>query len=107
MLSSRQLRSAGINTELFPGEAKLEKQVRHADRMGIPLVVFAGDKEFARDAYGVKDLRLGSALSSGVASRSEWVHHRPGQETVGSGALVSVLRGMLARTVLPVPEARP
>jgi histidyl-tRNA synthetase len=46
------LRSRGIPTEVAPSAAKFGKQIRHADRRGIPWVWFPGDST-------VKDLRTG------------------------------------------------
>lgn len=50
------LRSAGINTELQLEPAKLGKQLRHADRAGIPFAVIVGPDEQARGVVQVKDL---------------------------------------------------
>jgi histidyl-tRNA synthetase len=55
------LRARGIPTEVAPNAAKFGKQIRHADRRGIPWVWFPGDST-------VKDLRTGEQLPADAAS---------------------------------------
>ncbi|MGJ9412142.1 histidine--tRNA ligase [Aeromicrobium sp. CF4.19] len=43
------LRSRGIATEVAPSAQKLGKQIRHAERRGIPFVLFPGDTVQAKD----------------------------------------------------------
>ena len=58
-----QLRSRGIPTEVSPGADRFGKQIRHADRRGIPFVWFGGaDGE-------VKDIRSGDQVP---ASAADW-----------------------------------
>jgi histidyl-tRNA synthetase len=56
------LRGRGIPTEVAPSAAKFGKQIRHADRRGIPWVWFPGDST-------VKDLRTGEQVP---ADPSDW-----------------------------------
>jgi histidyl-tRNA synthetase len=55
------LRSRGIPTEVAPSAAKFGKQIRHADRRGIPWVWFPGDST-------VKDLRTGEQVAADPAA---------------------------------------
>jgi histidyl-tRNA synthetase len=55
----RLLRAAGINTEVFPEAKKVGKQLQYADRKGFRLAVIAGDDEFSRGEWQVKDLQSG------------------------------------------------
>jgi histidyl-tRNA synthetase len=51
------LRTAGINTETFLGNiGKIDKQLRYADRVGIPLVIWQGPEEQKKNVYAVKAL---------------------------------------------------
>ena len=50
------LRARGIATEVAPSAAKFGKQIRHADRRGIPYVWFAGAEG---EPDSVKDIRSG------------------------------------------------
>lgn len=55
---TRELRERGINTELFPGgDIKLEKQLKYADRKGIPMVVIAGPDEKEKNVVMVKNMK--------------------------------------------------
>ncbi len=51
------LRSRGIPTDVAPTAAKFGKQIRHADRLGIPYVWFPGP-----DGHEVKDIRSGEQV---------------------------------------------
>jgi histidyl-tRNA synthetase len=53
-----QLRQATINTELYPDtDSKLEKQLKYADRKGIPYVLIQGPDELARDVVKLKSMQ--------------------------------------------------
>lgn len=54
---ARELRAAGINTEVQLEPKKLGKQFQYADRAGIRFVVLQGEDEAARGIVTVKDLR--------------------------------------------------
>jgi histidyl-tRNA synthetase len=57
------LRARGIPTEVAPSAAKFGKQIKHADRRGIPWVWFPGDSS-------VKDLRTGEQVPADPATWS-------------------------------------
>ena len=63
------LRARGVPVEVAPSAAKFGKQIRHADRRGIPYVWFPGD---AADGSGdsVKDIRSGDQAA---ASAENWL----------------------------------
>ncbi|QQS26829.1 histidine--tRNA ligase [bacterium] len=54
-----QLREAGISTQIYLEVVKLAKQLRYADRLGVPCAVIVGEKEVAEDVYTVKDMVSG------------------------------------------------
>lgn len=54
-----RLREEGINTEVQFEPAKMGKQLKYADRAGIPLAVVMGEDERARGTVMLKDLRNG------------------------------------------------
>jgi histidyl-tRNA synthetase len=58
---ARELRAAGINTEVYLETAKLGNQLTYADRKGFRVALIAGENEFAKDAVQVKDLGAKSA----------------------------------------------
>jgi histidyl-tRNA synthetase len=60
---TRELRQAGINTELYLGEEKgLGKQLQYANRQKIPVAVIIGSDEFAKGEVTIKNLKLGEEL---------------------------------------------
>ena len=50
------LRRAGFNTEMCMTSGKLSRQLKYADRAGIPLVVIAGEDERQRSTVQVRNL---------------------------------------------------
>jgi len=65
------LRARGISTEVAPSAAKFGKQIRHADRRGIPFVWFPGQRgdDGAVASDEVKDIRSGDQVP---AEASTW-----------------------------------
>lgn len=55
----RDLRAAGIATEVYPQAAKFNKQMKYANRKGFRAVVIAGEDEFSTGVWTVKDLTSG------------------------------------------------
>jgi len=55
---SFKLRSSGVNCELYPDPtAKLDKQLKYADKKGIPFVVILGPEEVASDTVALKNMK--------------------------------------------------
>jgi histidyl-tRNA synthetase len=67
---ARELRAAGISTELFLEKGKLGDQLRYASRKGFKVGVLAGETEFAAQQVKLKDLAAGNEV---VAARTELV----------------------------------
>lgn len=63
---ARDLRTRGISCEVAPTAAKFGKQIRYADRRGIPFVWFPGD---AGEQGEVKDIRTGE---QSAAESTSW-----------------------------------
>lgn len=55
-----ELRTAGLNVACYPEPAKLTRQFKYADRMGMEIVLVLGPDEKARGSVTVKDLRQGN-----------------------------------------------
>ena len=53
---AEQLRARGVACEVAPAAQKFGKQIRHAERRGIPFVLFPGAADQAPE---VKDIRSG------------------------------------------------
>jgi histidyl-tRNA synthetase len=93
-----ELRRAGIPAEIYLGKARnIGKQMKYADRCGVPLVLLYGEDEKARGVVTVKDMEAGREASETVEKREEWIEERPGQQEIPRSELVPRLRALLAR----------
>lgn len=54
---AKQLRETGVNVDFYSSAEKLDKQLKYADKKGIPFVVIAGDEEMAQGVVKIKDLK--------------------------------------------------
>lgn len=55
----KQLRAAGINTEIYPEAAKMKKQMAYADKKNIPYVALMGESEIAENVISLKNMSTG------------------------------------------------
>ncbi len=55
----KQLRSSGIAVELYPEEAKMKKQMNHANKREIPFVILAGEEEIRNGQFTLKNMQTG------------------------------------------------
>jgi histidyl-tRNA synthetase len=53
---ARELRSAGIATEIYPEAKKLKAQFEYADKRGFRLALIAGPEEYEKGVWKIKDL---------------------------------------------------
>jgi histidyl-tRNA synthetase len=58
---ARELRNAGINTEVYLENAKLKQQLAYADRKGFRVALIAGENEVGRNVMQVKNLSTKTA----------------------------------------------
>jgi len=58
-----RLRQAGLSTACYPEIAKIGKQFRYAERVGIPFVAILGPDEQASNAVALKNLLTGQQIS--------------------------------------------
>lgn len=63
----KQLREAGINTELYPDKAKMQKQMTYANNNSIPFVAMVGTQEMESGKIGVKNMVTGGQSSLSVS----------------------------------------
>lgn len=59
---AQALRARGINTEVATRAEKFGKQIRHADRRGIPYVWFTSSDDGGNIVHEVKDIRSGDQV---------------------------------------------
>lgn len=92
-----ELRRAGISSELYLGKGRnVGKQLKYADRTGIPLALLLGSDEKARGVVTLKDLEAGREKSAEVEKREDWIQARPGQREVPREGLAETIRELLA-----------
>ena len=93
-----ELRRAGVATEMYLGAEKgLGKQIKYADRCGIPLVAIYGSDEKAKGTVTLKDLEAGAAGAAALQKdRSQWRQLRPGQFEVSRAELIKAVKDFAA-----------
>lgn len=55
--TAKKLRDAGITVDLYTTPDKLEKQLKYADKKGIPYVIIAGEEEITKSTVVLKNMR--------------------------------------------------
>ena len=64
--SAQALRDNKINTEIYPEIAKLDKQLKYADKKGIPYVVIIGPEEIKENKVVLKNLKTKEQIKTSV-----------------------------------------
>ena len=67
------LRSAEVNTELYPDDAKIKKQMGYADSLAIPFVIIAGSDERNANEVTIKDMRKGEQTKIAFAELVNYI----------------------------------
>ncbi|MDE0126549.1 MAG: histidine--tRNA ligase [Bryobacterales bacterium] len=89
------LRRAGIRTEIQVAPGKLGKQLKRANRLGIPYVVLIGSNEAERGVVTVKQMAVAMKQGAGIKGHGEWRQARFGQREVARGKVAETLRSLL------------
>ncbi|KAA1245336.1 histidine--tRNA ligase [Aquimarina sp. RZ0] len=55
-----KLREAGVQSELYPDSAKMNKQMKYANKRKVPFVILAGASEMKNDIFTVKNMDKGT-----------------------------------------------
>jgi histidyl-tRNA synthetase len=91
-----EIRNSGINAEIFMGETKnIQKQLKYADRLEIPIAVIAGSDEFEKDMVTIKDLKAGREKSIKVTERAEWLKAQDIQVTIPKSSMIDHIKKLL------------
>ena len=56
---ARQVRQAGIPTEVYPDVAKMKKQMQYANALQVPYVALVGEQEMQEGLIALKDMQSG------------------------------------------------
>ncbi|MDC0937168.1 histidine--tRNA ligase [Pirellulales bacterium] len=94
---ARELRAAGVRTELYVGSSGFKGQMKYADRRAAPVVVIAGSDEFAADQITLKDMRRGAELAKAIDDNKQWREEQPAQSTVARSDLAAAVRKIVDR----------
>ena len=70
----------------------MTKQIKYADKLGIPFAVIAGSDEFGAGLVTVKNLVAGRVKGSETADRETWLAADGIQETIPKSQLIQYLR---------------
>ena len=62
-----QFRDAGIKTEIYPSQVKIQKQFDFANKKGIPFVGVCGDEEILSATISVKNMASGEQVKMSIA----------------------------------------
>ena len=89
------LRRAGIRTEIQVAPGKLGKQLKRANRLGIPYVVLIGSNEAERGVVTVKQMAVAMKQGAGIKGHGEWKQARFGQREVAREKVAETLRSLL------------
>ena len=88
-----KIREAGIPWEIVVGDSRnITKQVKYADKVGIPFVVIAGSDEFASNQVTIKNLKAGQEKAKETSDREEWLKAEEIQVTISADKMVEYLK---------------
>jgi histidyl-tRNA synthetase len=91
----RELRAAGIRTELYTGTSGMKAQMKYADKRASPIAVIEGSDERSQGVVTRKTLILGAEQAKEIRDRSEWAKGADAQVTIPRAELVQGVKTML------------
>jgi len=66
LIIATELRNKGVSTEVYFEEAKFNKKMAYADKLGIPFVVIVGEDEVKSGLYTVKNMKTGEQVKVSI-----------------------------------------
>ncbi|ENN89919.1 histidine--tRNA ligase [Bartonella bovis] len=93
----KQLRNAGIRSEVYLGTSGIKAQMKYADRRHAPCVVIQGAQERERKEVQIKDLVEGARLADEIKDNQTWRESRPAQITVKESEMVQAVQKILEK----------
>jgi histidyl-tRNA synthetase len=91
------LRSGGIQAEMYLGSSGMRAQMKYADRRSAPCVIIQGEDERAKGEVTVKDLVEGARMSKAIKDNMEWRSSRPAQFQVSEEGMLEAVHKILAQ----------
>ena len=71
MKLARQCRNAGVDCELYPSKAKMQKQMKYANDRGVQYVAIVGDEEMDKGIIKLKNMETGDQSEVSIAELVE------------------------------------
>lgn len=93
----KELRVAGLRAEIFAGDTKnITKQIKYADKVGIPVAVIQGSQEAEAGQVTIKNLAAGAEAAEETYDREQWLKAEGFQQTIPRAEMLSHIRKLLA-----------
>jgi histidyl-tRNA synthetase len=68
-----QLRKQGIAAEVYPSNAKMQKQMKYANNRNVPYVILIGEKEMTNNSFVVKNMASGEQNTFSLGNLGEFL----------------------------------
>ncbi|MDE0109675.1 MAG: histidine--tRNA ligase [Bryobacterales bacterium] len=91
------LRRAGIRTEIHVGSGRLGKQLKRADKLGIPYAILMGSNEAERGVVTLKQMEVAHQAGAAISQHEDWKAARFGQREVARAEIAQTLASLLGR----------
>ena len=69
-----QLRKAGIKADLYPSNAKMQKQMKYANNRNVPFVILLGEEELQNGSFVVKNMAEGSQQEYSLSQVEDFIN---------------------------------
>ena len=68
-----QLRRQGITADVYPVNAKMQKQMKYANNRNVPYVILIGEKEMTNNSFVVKNMDSGEQNTFSLENPNEFI----------------------------------
>lgn len=68
-----ELRKAGIKSDVYPSNAKIQKQFKYANNRNVPFVVLLGDQELKDSSFVVKHMESGEQKTYAMSAMGDFI----------------------------------
>jgi histidyl-tRNA synthetase len=68
-----KLRKSGVKADLYPTDAKIQKQFKYANNRNVPYVILLGEKELTENAFVVKNMNSGEQNTYSIDSMEDFI----------------------------------
>lgn len=67
-----KMRSAGVKCDVYPSNAKMQKQMKYANNRNVPYVILIGEQELVNNSFVVKDMIKGGQVTYSLEKPEEF-----------------------------------